>query len=51
MIQEENPTLVLGFNETRDDKNLVMDESSNKPPNLLFTSQDPHIEETMEVRI
>jgi len=38
----------LGFDETRCKENLIMDESFPKAPNLMSTSLDPHIEETME---
>ena len=49
MVQGENePT--FGFDETRMRKNLTLDENSHQPPNLDYTSQDAHIEKTMEVQ-
>jgi len=56
-VQEENPILVeeenkpiLGFDETGDEKNLVMDESISKAPHLKSSSTYPHIEEIVEVQ-
>ena len=39
----------MDLGEKRDLKNLVMNESFHKTPNLEFISLDPQIEETMEV--
>jgi len=40
---------ILGHGEKEDEKNLSMDKSSHKAPNLKFTSLDPYIEETTEI--
>ena len=49
MVHEENEP-ILDFDETRDEENLAIDESSPKAPNLESTILDPHIKETMEVQ-
>ena len=58
LVQQEKPILVedenepiLGFDETRDEQNMIMDESSPKAPNLESTSLKPHIEETIGVHL
>ena len=40
----------MAFDETKGEKNSIMDESSLKAPNLESTSLDIHVEETMEVQ-
>ena len=42
---------ILGFDETRDEQNMVIDEGSPKAPNLESTSLKPHIEETIGVHL
>ena len=56
-VQEEKPLLVqeenrpiLDYDYRRDEKNLVIDESSPQAPNLDSSLIDSHIKETMEVR-
>jgi len=38
-----------GFDKRRDDKDLIIDESSPNGPNVESASLDCHIEETMKV--
>ena len=45
MVQDKNER-ILDFDETKDEDNLIIDESSPKPRSL-----NPHIEETMEVQL
>ena len=40
----------MDLGEKRDEKNLVMNESSPKAPNLDSISLDAHIEETIETQ-
>ena len=41
---------ILGFDEIRDQENLVKEESFPKAPHLESTSLDLHIKESMEVQ-
>ena len=43
-------SLILCLGEKRDEKNLVLNESSPKSPNLKSTSLDVHIEETIKIQ-